>query len=180
MNLLPDPSIQSNRQPVPDMTVNSSLLCLACGLCCTGVLHPYARLTPDETGLALSLGLTVDSFKERPGFHLPCPLYQHPCCSIYTAPRPRVCGDYQCDLLKKFLAGAISPEESLYIIGRARELLAKVTAQLPPGDTFIRFRQDIERDREADSSPALLLTLGKLEWYLLKHFDSAPKSGPGA
>ncbi len=181
MNLLPDRPTQLNSQPTSATLANGSSLCLACGLCCTGVLHPHAGLAPGETELAQSLGLTVEPLEEPSHFCLPCPLHLNHRCSVYTALRPRVCGDYRCSLLNKLLAGEISLAQGLQIVGRAHDLLAEVSAHLPPGLTFAHFRPE-EAPVGPGDDPGRLLAIVKLARYLQKHFDSAghtASGGPG-
>ncbi len=164
----------------------ASSLCLSCGLCCQGVLHTHALLKPAEIESARALGLTVETIRSGLGFRLPCPLYQDQRCSIYTAARPHTCGAYQCALLKKYAAGALTYEQSAQRIQRARELYADVIAQLPPGYSF----QQLQREqRQAWDSgrgvfgsrelrqehTALLLALGKLVMYLGKHFHTGAR-----
>ncbi|TRZ90242.1 lasso peptide biosynthesis B2 protein [bacterium] len=165
---------------------DGSELCLSCGLCCSGALHVHAKITPDEMDHARALGLTVEPFKDHLRFHLPCPLYIDNRCSIYTARRPHICGEYQCELLKKYLAGTIPREHGGQIIRRTRELLAVVLAQMPAGNSFSDLQRAMERDWDAGRGPfgsvelrranaGFLLALGSLEIYSRKHFGK-PKA----
>lgn len=168
---------------------DGSALCLPCGLCCTGALFPRASLLPAEVDLARSLGLTINSSGNRLGFDLPCHLYRQNRCSIYAATRPGVCGGYRCDLLKRFLAGAISLGQGFRVVESAQALLAEVTALLPPDYTFTRFRRAFEQVAAAETglaglpddlrqNPALLLAMGRLEWYFIRQFDSTRNTQP--
>lgn len=185
---VPANQIQPFAQPATPQ-LDGSLLCLPCGLCCTGALYPRASLLPAEVDLARSLGLTIDSSGNRLGFDLPCHLHRQNRCSIYTRPRPGVCGDYRCDLLKRFLAGAISLGQGLRAVESAQALLAEVTALLPPDYTFTRFRRAFERVAAAETglaglpddlrqNSALLLAMGRLEWYFIRQFDSTRNTQP--
>jgi uncharacterized protein len=158
----------------------SSSLCLACGLCCDGVLHAHAVVKPDEIERVCALGLTVVSFKDAPGFRQPCPLYREQRCSVYPN-HPPTCKAYQCKLLKNFLAGPLTLEQGAQTIQRARELLAAVIAQLPPGHTFDQLRQEMDQDRDSGrgvfgsaelrrQNAEFLLTVAKLAVYSRKHF----------
>lgn len=185
---VPADQIQPLSQPATALP-DGSALCLPCGLCCIGVLFPRASLLPAEVDLARSLGLTINSSGNRLGFDQPCHLYQNNSCSIYTAARPAVCGDYRCDLLKRFLAGAISLGQGLRAVENAQALLAEVTALLPPDYTFTRFRQAFEQVAAAETglaglpdelrqNSALLLAMGRLEWYFIRQFDSTRNTQP--
>jgi uncharacterized protein len=160
---------------------DGSALCLACGMCCNGVLHTHAQVEPDELDLVRALGLTVETFNDHLGFCLPCPLYCEQRCSIYTATRPHTCGAYQCRLLKKYLAGEIAREQGAQIVQRTRELLAAVLAQMPAGYSFNDLQRAMEQEwnsgrgafgsveiRQANAS--FLLALGTLIVYSHKHF----------
>jgi hypothetical protein len=74
-------------------------LCLACGLCCTDVVHRRVLLAADELPLAQELGLRVVAFEAGPGFSLPCPQYQGNRRATYQR-RPQACAQYQCELVQ--------------------------------------------------------------------------------
>ena len=181
MSVSPTNSDLASATSASEVKSDGSRLCLACGLCCEGVLHAHAVVKPDEIKHVRALGLTVEALRDGLIFPLPCPLHQDRRCSIYTTTRPHVCGAYQCDLLKKFLAGTLSLEQGTQIVQRARELLKDVIAQLPTGYSFEELRRQL--DQEWDSAHGLfgsaemrrenaqfLLTVAKLKMYLRKHF----------
>ncbi len=158
-----------------------SRLCLGCGLCCNGVLHTHAVIQPDEIDHVRSLGLTIRTYRNELGFHLPCPLFRENRCSIYTSKRPNICGAYQCDLLKKYLAGTVSLNQALPIIQRARELIADVIALLPTGYSFDQVRRELDEGQDAEQglfdsaemrkqNAMFLLAMAKLVRYSHKHF----------
>jgi Putative zinc- or iron-chelating domain len=161
--------------------LGGSALCLACGVCCDGVLHSHAIVKPGESDHVRALGLTVETFNDHLGFLLPCPLYREHRCSIYTATRPHICGAYQCRLLKKYLAGAITYEQSTQIIQRTRELLAVALAQMPAGYSFNDLQRAMEQEWDSgrgafgsaemrQANAGFLLALGTLIVYSRKHF----------
>lgn len=161
---------------------NGSSLCLACGLCCQGVLHNHAVIAPDEIENVRSLGLTVEPHGDHLGFRLPCPLYQDNCCSIYAAKRPQVCGAYRCALLKKYLAYEITLEQSVQTVQRAKDLYADVLKQLPAGYSFSRLKKEMQQDWDSgrglvgssesrQANAQLFLAMAKLTRYLHKHFE---------
>src|SRR5512137_1768828 len=107
-------------------------LCMACGLCCIGVVHSRALLDADELEAAHELGLRVDVFEDGTGFHLPCPQYREGKCASYQR-RPRVCANYQCELLQRCLEGQVTLEEALSLIAQARTMLDPLWDRLPGG-----------------------------------------------
>jgi uncharacterized protein len=165
--------------------LNSSQFCLACGLCCNGVLHAYTAVHPNEVELVRTLGLAIVPRRGALGFQQPCQLYQRQRCSNYLC-RPSSCKDYRCALLQKYLAGELSAEKAEQIIQRSKELFAVLLEQLPSGYSFDQLRTAL--DQEADSSQGifgsdelrqanapLLLTLAKLIRYLQRHFGKTKK-----
>jgi hypothetical protein len=123
-----------------DEAARAKELCTQCGLCCQGVVHSHVALDLGELPMAHELALRVDTFDDGLGFHLPCPQYQGALCATYLR-RPRACMDYQCELLQRLLAGEVSLEESLSLIGQAKVMLDRVWAQVPGGRaTPITFR----------------------------------------
>ena len=97
--------------------------------------------------------LRVDVFDDGVGFHLPCPQYQRDRCATYQR-RPRVCVDYECELLQHFLAGQVTLEDSLSLVTQVKEILDKLWAQLPGGKampiTFETLRAIVGRVRHAE------------------------------
>ncbi len=104
-----------------DLSIND--LCLACGLCCTDVVHRRVLLADDEIALAQELGLQVVEFEEGRGFQLPCPQYQGGHCTAYQR-RPAACAHYQCELLQKCWQGEVTLESALALVTQARQMLA--------------------------------------------------------
>jgi Fe-S-cluster containining protein len=97
-------------------------LCLACGLCCTDVVHRRVLLTAAELTLARELELTIMQFAEGPGFALPCPLHRDGRCAVYER-RPAACAQYHCELLQRCWQGKVTRAAALALVMQARELL---------------------------------------------------------
>jgi hypothetical protein len=159
--------------PPPD----GSALCLACGLCCEGVLHTYAIVTPPDARRLRALGLKVESFDNHDGFRLPCPLYQDHRCSVYP-PHLHACQSYRCEVLSQYLAGHLTLAEATALVDGARALLADPA--LATGQPFEQMRVSA---REAEGRAGLLptpeaqaayaarqLAVEHLEIYLEQHF----------
>ena len=128
-----DPINTSIAVTAPDIALGSTL-CTACGLCCTGALHNFAVLEPEEIDFARGIGLTLRT-EGRPGFALPCPYLQNSSCTIY-ADRPKVCARYKCGLLDRFEAGEVTLAAAIAIVGDAKELVDRVQAVMPEGMTI--------------------------------------------
>jgi Fe-S-cluster containining protein len=108
---------------------SSSPLCLACGLCCTGTLHEYVEVQPQELQLVGSLGVTIETFRNQSvGFRQPCVLYRSECCSAY-AHRPVACQKYRCVLLRKLDRGEMTLENALAIVNETKGLIAEIDDQ---------------------------------------------------
>ncbi len=164
-----------------DLESKGTQLCLSCGLCCQGLLHDHARLETCETELATQLGLPLcPGNSDSHAFSLPCPLYKGDRCSVYPN-RPSVSGDYQCDLLKKFLQGMIGFEQSMALVKSAKELLSAIRQQIGNADPSHRIWQQVadflERQENNSNSEELrranakLLLDEKQLAFFCRHFE---------
>jgi hypothetical protein len=112
---------------------SSEILCLECGLCCTGYLFTHASLKDDEVPDAIALGLPVDK-QNKSGeryFELPCPLYDRKC-SIYNDPRkPERCTTYKCKLLIDLESNKISIDHALKKIRHSKAMISEFKRFLP-------------------------------------------------
>lgn len=109
----------------------SETLCLSCGMCCSGTLHNWTKLQPQERGPAEQAGLEV--FTRRDGtaaFRQPCAAFEDPVCTIYTQ-RPEACRQYICPLLKRLVDGEINLEEALEYTRLVRQLIANLQSKMP-------------------------------------------------
>lgn len=110
----------------------ANTLCKACGLCCTGHLFIWAKLSPSELDPAEELGLNV--FRSDPterGFNQPCPVW-HGQCMVYDSPHyPRVCRSYKCKLLKDVIAENTPLPSAMTVIEQAKEMIREVESFLP-------------------------------------------------
>lgn len=118
----------------PVVDTHGSALCTQCGLCCTGALHNFAVLEPEETDFARRIGMTLRT-EGRPGFALPCHFLRDSACTIY-ADRPKVCARYKCGLLDRLEAGTISLDEALEKVAEAKALVAQAATEMTSGMTL--------------------------------------------
>ena len=159
-------------------------LCLSCGLCCQGFLHRHAVLEADELVFATGLGLTLYPAEAPPsdasagthgrtpkGFDLPCPLYQDEKCSIHPN-RPKVCGDYQCNLLKKHLQGTVSLEDSQALVREAKDLIGLLRRHVGPAVAGRSIWRDVGAFLERNDAHADLDAFRKANAaFMCRHFE---------
>jgi Fe-S-cluster containining protein len=101
-------------------------LCLACGLCCNGVLFADVKLQPGDDALRLgSLGLKVAGGK----FRQPCVAWEGCRCRIYSD-RPKYCREFECLLFKRVRAGEVPFGSALDVVELARSKAEQVTLLL--------------------------------------------------
>jgi Fe-S-cluster containining protein len=150
-------------------TSGSQKLCLACGLCCNGVLFADVRLQKDDDAEALQrLGLPVISKGKGWRFAQPCAALEGCRCRIYSE-RPGYCRAFDCSLLKRVLAGDMERRVALGIITRAREQMTRVTEllkrlgdndeRLPLRQRFRQQAQRLARTKNSEETAALFSEL---------------------
>jgi hypothetical protein len=153
-------------------TAMTDALCLACGLCCNGVIFANVRLQPgDDAERLQSLGLPVRpprAVRQPPFVSQPCAALEDCRCRVY-ADRPQHCRQFECVLFKSVAAGRTQPAEALRIIGAARDRADKVRCLLRAlGDTdehvalSARFRRTSTRLKATELSEETADTYGQL------------------
>jgi hypothetical protein len=112
--------------------LDATAVCKACGLCCTGHLFTWARLDPGEIITTQALGMSlVQPRPDENGFSLPCPLYTNQC-PIYTHPhKPKVCGKYECKMLKEIKNGQKNLAQAMTEIKQFKDIVHELEALLP-------------------------------------------------
>ena len=167
-------NLEMPHEPTATLSLGSQL-CTQCGLCCTGALHNFAVLEPDELEFARELGLNLRE-EGQPGFALPCSYLQGCACTTYDK-RPQVCGRYACQLLDDVREAKMPIDDALAHVKKAKELYQRVKALLPPGMTMpqarLRLKEPLESGQTAgahDRELRLRLELTVLCVYLDKHF----------
>lgn len=110
--------------------LNSSELCLSCGLCCKGLLFNRAALKPDEREIARDVALQFfPSGDGKYAFRLPCPFFKEERCSIYSI-RFEACRKYRCDLLRKTANGELEFAKSMQIIARIKSIMSSISDRM--------------------------------------------------
>lgn len=142
---------------------NPQDLCLACGLCCNGVLFADVKLQAEDNH-AVFAALLAPPSRNPAGFHSerqwvpssaargsfiikkkgyevlqPCVAFDGCRCRIYSE-RPHYCREFECLLLRNVRKGRTSKVGALEIIRSARELADKVWH-------LLRELGDVDEDR---------------------------------
>ena len=152
---------------------DGSHLCLACGLCCQGLLHDWAQLEPGETAAAERLGLPTFAHPQGPGFTLPCPRHREGRCTVYDE-RPSPCSGFRCKLLRRYLAGEVAWEESLLRIEQVKQLVAAIRRRTAGGEGGASVWQQLrafEAAGPAALEAELRLDVATLLIQCQRHFD---------
>lgn len=159
--------------------VSGTALCLACGLCCTGVLHGRTIVAAEEEDRIVNLGFQVERMGDQLFFAQPCSKFAQNCCSVYAL-RPVSCQSYQCSLLMRLLAGDLSLEEGLKIVRQAQAMLSEVFAAMPEDWSIQRMRDLLKNDSlgqedfltsvDQPAEAAAILNFVMLSWHLNKYF----------
>jgi Fe-S-cluster containining protein len=172
-----------------DRKRDSSALCLACGLCCNGVLYSQVNVEPEHVPLVSTLGLTVEEFDDHSvGFRQPCVLYQQNRCSAYPH-HPPACKAYRCALLRKYEAGDATLDDGLAIVNQVKELLkGDDDDRHPTGDcSRDSLRRELAQSWDSErgllgsgalreANAALVLRAATLDVLLQRHFWLAKKT----
>ena len=181
--------MRSDGTEIIDRKRDSSALCLACGLCCNGVLHSQVSVEPEHVPLVSTLGLTIEEFDDHSvGFRQPCVLYQQDRCSAYPH-HPPACKAYRCALLRKYEDGDVTLEDALAIVHQVKELLTgDVDHRHPTGDfSPDSLRRELVRSWDSEhgllgsgalreANAALVLRAVTVDVLLQRHFWPAKKT----
>ncbi len=173
----------------------SSLLCLACGLCCDGTLFADVELQPGDSGDRLrELGQKLRRGKDAEGnpvhkFAQPCPALGADCRCAFYAERPARCREFDCALLSSVQAGKLSPDTALRRIREARKQRDAVRRALvklgdrdlskPLSKRFQRTKRALEAgeipagtawEEAAETFGELTLAVSQLQFTLSREF----------
>ncbi|MBI1178201.1 hypothetical protein GC207_12270 [bacterium] len=159
-------------------------LCSQCGLCCDGVLFADVKLQSDEDADFLKqAGLPIRRRGTLCGFSQPCPALRNDGrCEIYQH-RPSMCRQFECGVLKEFLAGTVTETAALREIRKAKRLARKVVGLLEcAGDRdgnrplmkryqkVMRQPIDLHDTGSGDQRGALMLAVQELSEILQRRF----------
>jgi hypothetical protein len=150
--------------------IDGSELCLQCGLCCDGTLFHRARLAEGEQDFVESLGLIVESNRDHTiDLSLPCPAFVDGCCSLYTVPRPSVCGSYRCELLNGYVAGTKVLDDVLPLVQLVRSLARELEVEMgiPAGGYTRRALQQYLAEIASMVAPDAPMVRPELERFLV-------------
>jgi hypothetical protein len=120
----PSPRLGGERESASPSAIEQ--LCLACGLCCNGVLFADVELQKgDNAGRLNDLGMALNKKGMKRMFAQPCRCFDGKLCRIY-ADRPKRCATFECGLLKRFQSGEMTAPAALKRIADAKKLAEKV------------------------------------------------------
>lgn len=109
----------------------SSSLCLACGLCCQGVVFSGVRLLESEVEWAQKKRLDVIAYPGGHAFRQPCPILREETkCAAYEE-RPARCREFECKTLVAFAKGDVSYDDAVARLTEIRELKEDIEDCLP-------------------------------------------------
>jgi Fe-S-cluster containining protein len=95
-------------------------LCLACGMCCNGVLFGDVELQArDDTRQLAALGMELFRKGRKQCFNQPCACFDGKLCCIYED-RPNRCRTFECRLLQRVQSGKVTNDAALKSMAEAR------------------------------------------------------------
>lgn len=155
-------------------------LCVACGLCCTGVWFSHVNLEADEADKARAAGLEVEVVDGLPRSLQSCAAHRDGRCSAYGTWRPNACVDFKCKLLADFEEGQWTLEQAIGHVRAARGMAARIHSELgetPRGLLGKRFLMRVANEHAGKEpavgpvfSPAAQLDAVALNRYYEKYF----------
>ena len=117
-----------------DLEKEISKLCVSCGYCCDGTLFTKAKAYDEDAPHIARLGLTASENEGNKSFGLPCHHFEGKC-TVYDQTRPRTCGKFFCEPVKKIRKQESSVEEVQALIEKVRilreQFFAVVQQQYP-------------------------------------------------
>jgi len=123
-------------------------LCLACGICCNGVLFGDVVLqSGDQPARMRTWGIPLAARRGKLRFPQPCAAFGGDHCGIYAG-RPRYCRDFECGLLLAVNAGQINPRVALRWLRAAQrraDRVKRLLRQLGDADEHISLRRRFQR-----------------------------------
>ena len=159
---------------------DGSELCVACGICCDGILFSSVTITdPSEAERVRALRIPVHVVDERHFFDQPCSALGDNGCSIYTE-RPLLCHAYRCLLLKQVDAGTMPLANALRIVEAARRREVEIRALMnqdvatdgtPLVQLYRQFQLDNHDRLDEPESRELIKRFERHQAELAEHFE---------
>jgi uncharacterized protein len=123
-------------------------LCLACGVCCNGVLFGDVVLqSGDKPARMRAWGIRIARRRGKRRFLQPCAAFGGDHCRIYEG-RPRYCHDFECGLLRAVNAGQLKPVVALgwiRAVHRRADRVKRLLRQLGDDDEHVSLRRRFQR-----------------------------------
>ena len=162
----------------------SQNLCQDCGLCCDGTLFDSITFHPQDALQPLQVaGFSFQQKENEQYFLQPCAAHKNQSCTIYKH-RPKVCREFQCQLLLQFQSGKISLEKAKAIVvetvRQRDELFAAMQAvmELPRNlslkdmtEVFDKTQRDIYGSEVVKNFSKIFLQVAVLQVHLKKFFE---------
>ena len=98
--------------------IDSTNICLSCGLCCTGTLIGFVQLNSEELPVIRDL-MVIEEASSDGVIIQPCSKYCDGC-TIYSE-RPKQCASYDCELLKSFQRKELDYTSAIETIEEAKQ-----------------------------------------------------------
>ncbi|WP_347157632.1 YkgJ family cysteine cluster protein [Pontibacter chitinilyticus] len=98
--------------------IDSTNICLACGLCCDGTLVGFVQLSPEELPRIKEV-MAIEEASNDGIFLQPCNNYCDGC-TIYPD-RPKQCASYDCELLRSLQRKELDYTSAIEIIEVAKQ-----------------------------------------------------------
>lgn len=164
-------------------SIDTSPLCLACGLCCDGTLYVYVPIDPQEPRHGLdSVPIQTEERNGKYRFNQPCPAHSGQGCKIYAA-RPVTCQNYRCELIKQYCKQQISKAQAAEKITQAirlKNIFRKTLQHIDPALMKLSlpevWKQWDELNEGAEGQifrqhqGHALIQIAALFWHLEQHF----------
>ncbi|MFM7022570.1 MAG: YkgJ family cysteine cluster protein [Flavobacteriales bacterium] len=108
---------------------------MSCGFCCDGTLFDKAKsYEQKDDAVIAALGLTSFEQEEKKFFRLPCQHFDGKC-TVYDQLRPKTCGKFFCEPIRKVRRGEKTTQEVQELIDKVkilRKQFREVIAQQHP------------------------------------------------
>ncbi|MEJ8802617.1 YkgJ family cysteine cluster protein [Pontibacter sp. H249] len=107
--------------------IDSTNICLACGLCCTGTLIGFVQLNSEELPVVRKL-MDIEEASNDGVFLQPCNKYCDGC-TIYLD-RPKQCASYKCELLKSVERKEVDFKSAVEIVDVVKQKKSAIEERL--------------------------------------------------